>query len=177
MIGFLKHIQELMQRVAELLRGQVACGLNIKHWNQVLFTRQALCLEVIELQLQIGLRTKKMIRAYLQAEAMSQINISLILRVDTVATFCCLQIDVGHLRTLTHRFPKHFTLVMTHVDTMHMRTGILTDQVGILMNRWWHHALLLHHTGGTCTFLGTLTRFGTCVDHSHKTKQYCQKYR
>ena len=131
LIGFLHHLEETQQLVAEHIRGQSSRCLDVDHRDEVLLSRTALGLEVLQLLIQRRSRTEEMIGAHLQTVTVSQLDITFITSIDSVATLCRLQIDVGHLGILAHGFPKHLTLIMRQVDTMHMVTGILALQIGI----------------------------------------------
>ena len=62
---------------------------------------------------------------------MRQLDISLILTIDTIATLCSLQIYIGHLRILAYRFPEHLALIVRKVNTMHMVAGIFALQIRV----------------------------------------------
>ena len=60
-VGFFNQMQELEQRVAELLSIQSALGLHVYHRQQVLIARSALCHEVFQLSLLWNTGTIEMI--------------------------------------------------------------------------------------------------------------------
>ena len=132
-IGLLHHLEECQQRVTELVLLQTAHCLHVNHRYQILFTGQTLCREVLQLFLQRCLRTEEMVGAHFQSIAMCEVDVTLKLRIDTVATLRCFQIDVGHFGVLTDGLPEHISLIAAQVDTMHMTAGVLTLQEGVVV--------------------------------------------
>jgi hypothetical protein len=63
---------------------------------------------------------------------MSQLDILFITVVDTVTTFCGFKIDIGHLAVVAYSLPEDASLIVTQIDTMNMRAGILTLNVACL---------------------------------------------
>jgi hypothetical protein len=59
---------------------------------------------------------------------------------------------------------------MTHVDAVDMGTGLLAQQIGILVDGGGNNALFLHHAGSTGTLLNTLLGFGVSVHNHYETK-------
>ena len=73
-----------------------------------------------------------MVASHLQSVAMSQFNILCVFIIDSVTTLSSLQIDVLHFRVIADCLPEHLSLVMTEVDAMNMRTGILAQNIAFL---------------------------------------------
>ena len=125
-VGFFNQMQELEQRVAELLSIQSALGLHVYHRQQVLIPRSALCDEILQLRLLRNPGAVEVVGSYLEPVPVSQVNILLILGVYVGSAFSSFQIDISHLGIITYSFPKDIPLVMAEVNTMHMTAGIFT---------------------------------------------------
>ena len=109
-----------------------------------------------------------MVRTHLQAITVSQINIPLIFGIDTVTTLSGFQIDICHLGILAYGLPEHLTLIMTHIQSMHMFAGILTTDIGILMNGGFgDHPCHLSAPAGLFLLSGSCIYISYC--HAAKT--------
>ena len=51
---------------------------------------------------------------------MGQLDVTFITVVNTVTALSSLQIDIRHLRILTHMLPEHLPLIMAQVNAMNM---------------------------------------------------------
>lgn len=125
LIRFLHEIEKLEERVTELSLAQPAPRLNVNHRDQVLVTRPALGHKVSQLRLLRDVWTIEMIRPDLQTIAMGQVNVLLVLVINTASTFGRLQVDISHL-CLAYSLPEHITLIMAQVNAMNMATCIFT---------------------------------------------------
>ena len=157
MVGLLHKMQELVERVAELLGREARRGLYVEHRYKVLLAGQALGLEVGQLQAQVGLGPEEVVGAHLQAMAMGQVDVALVAGVYAVAALGGLQVDVGHLGVVANGLPEHLALIVAHVNAMNVLTGVFALQVGILVNGGGdarrgglllRGLLLGHHAGG-----------------------------
>ena len=134
LICFLYQIQKFEQRIAELFGIESALGFYVYHRQQVLISRTALSLEILQLCLLWNLGTVEVIGPNLESVSVSQVDVFLILGIYVGSAFCSFQIDISHLRVITYSFPKDVSLVMAEVNTMHMTAGIFTLHLSMKPN-------------------------------------------
>lgn len=149
-VGFLHQADKLEERVAELLVAQATGGLDVDHRYEVLLARQTLRLEVLELLLLGRARAVEMVATHLQAVAVGQLYVLFVHMVDAVAALRGLEIDIGHPGIGTDSLPEHVTLIVTKVDTMNMRAGILALNIVLRTDterqqRQCHKYKFFHH--------------------------------
>ena len=125
-IGFLHEMEELEEGVAEFFRFHSALGFHINHREQILVARAALRHEVLQLSLLGDAGTIEVVGPYLHSIPMRQVDILLVSAVYIGSSFSCLQIDVSHLGIIANRLPEHLALIVTQVNTMHMRARVFT---------------------------------------------------
>ena len=130
-IGLLHELQELEERVAELLGFHTALGLHINHREQILVARAALRHEVFQLGLLRDAGTIEVVGPHLHAVSVGEVDILLVSAIHIGSTLSCLQINIRHLAVVADGFPEHFSLIMAHVDAMHMATGIFALHLGV----------------------------------------------
>ena len=119
------------QRIAELFGIESALGFYVYHRQQVLISRTALSLEILQLCLLWNLGTVEVIGPNLESVSVSQVDVFLILGIYVGSAFCSFQIDISHLRVITYSFPKDVSLVMAEVNTMNMTAGIFTLHLSV----------------------------------------------
>ena len=131
LIYFLYQIQKFEQRIAELFGIESALGFYVYHRQQVLISRTALSLEILQLCLLWNLGTVEVIGPNLESVSVSQVDVFLILGIYVGSAFCSFQIDISHLRVITYSFPKDVSLIMAEVNTMNMTAGIFTLHLSV----------------------------------------------
>jgi hypothetical protein len=81
--------------------------------------------EIVQLLLLGISRAVKMVGAYFQTVAMSQVNVFLVFAVYPASTFRGFQIHIGHVGIIAYRFPEYRSLVMAEVNSLDIMTRIL----------------------------------------------------
>lgn len=130
MVSTLHEPKKLEDGVSKFLGGQAATGLDVYHGQQVLVSRPALSHKIAQLHLLGNPGTVEVIRAHLEAVLMSQFYVALVLAVYVVAPLGGLEIHVSHLGVLANSLPEHIALIVAHIYTVDMRTGILALYLG-----------------------------------------------
>lgn len=67
-----------------------------------------------------------MIGTNLKPVFMGKLDVAFIFIVNTVATLSGFKIDVSHLGIIANSLPEHLALIVTQVNTMHMRARVFT---------------------------------------------------
>ena len=130
MVRTLPQPKKLEDGVSKFLGGQAATGLDVYHGQQVLVSRPALSHKIAQLHLLGNPGTVEVIRAHLEAVLMSQFYVALVLAVYVVAPLGGLEIHVSHLGVLANSLAEHIALIVAHIYTVDMRTGILALYLG-----------------------------------------------